>query len=172
MIKKHRIPSEELQILTLLNKRIDLPAKDKQHFMYLNKGFEGEVLFDEWFSSLEPESLILNDLLFEVGSSFFQIDSLAILQDTLYFFEVKNYEGEYFYEGDVLKTRAGNDVKDPLLQLRRSETLLRQMLKNFNYTTNLEVYVIFINPEFTLYQGSIKSTHHSTKSDESIHEKT
>jgi hypothetical protein len=153
MFIKQRFMSKELKILTALNNRMDLPEKEKQQYWSQLKGFEGELQFDRLIATLEPENLILSDLLLEVSGSVFQIDSLVIFQDTIYLFEVKNFEGDYYYDGEKLRTIIGKEVKDPLLQLKRSESLLRQLLNTINYNYTLKAYVIFINPEFSLFQA-------------------
>ncbi|MEH7883706.1 nuclease-related domain-containing protein [Bacillus sp. JJ1609] len=145
--------SKELKILTALNTRMDLPEKERQQYWSLLKGFEGELQFDRRIASLETENLVLNDLLLEVSGSVFQIDSLVIFQDTVYLFEVKNYEGDYYYEDEKLRTITDKEVKDPLLQLKRSESLLRQLLNTLGYNFSIKAYVIFVHPEFTLFQA-------------------
>jgi hypothetical protein len=49
------------------------------------------------------------------------------------------------------------EIKDPLLQLRRSESLLRQLFQSLGYSIQIEGSVVFINPEFTLYQAPLNS---------------
>lgn len=153
MFIKQRFMSKELKILTALNNRMDLPEKEKQQYWSQLKGFEGELQFDRRIATLETEHLVLSDLLLEVSGSVFQIDSLVIFQDTIYLFEVKNFEGDYYYDGEKLRTIIGKEVKDPLLQLKRSESLLRQLLNTINYNYTLKTCVIFINPEFSLFQA-------------------
>ena len=153
MFIKPRFRSKELKILTALNTRMDLPEKEQQQYWSLQKGFEGELQFDHRIASLETENLVLTDLLLEVSGSVFQIDSLVIFQDTIYLFEIKNYEGDYYYDGEKLRTISGKEVKDPLLQLKRSESLLRQLLNTLGYSLSLRGDVIYIHPEFTLFQA-------------------
>lgn len=81
----------------------------------------------------------------------FQIDSLVI-SDNIYFFEVKNYDGDYYYESDRLYKKPKSEIINPLNQLSRSESLLRQLLQSLGYTITIYASVVFINPEFTLYQ--------------------
>ena len=95
---KSRSESAELLILRSLNSRMNLPAKDKQHYFNLQKGFEGEIQFDSVTAKLQLECYILNDLLLKQNNTTFQIDTLIILSETIYLFEVKNYEGDYYYE--------------------------------------------------------------------------
>ena len=54
-----------------------------------------------------------------------------------------NYENERIL---LLKDRS--EITNPLLQLSRTESLLRQLLIKLNYTIPIESSVVFINPEF------------------------
>src|ERR1700748_3760767 len=94
---KSRTKSAELLILKSLNIRMNLSEKDKQHYFNLEKGYKGEVLFDSLTEKLHCECFILNDLLLNLNNSTFQIDSLIISPEAIYLFEVKNYEGDYYY---------------------------------------------------------------------------
>ncbi|WP_214779473.1 nuclease-related domain-containing protein [Bacillus sp. ISL-45] len=127
--------------------------KDKQRHYSLRKGYEGEVQYDAWMNGLEIENLTLNDLLLEMSGTTFQVDSSVITQNKLLLFEVKNYEGDYYYEDGRLKIINGEEIKDPLLQLKRSTSLFRQLLSSLGFHLEIESYVLFINPEFTLYQA-------------------
>ena len=153
MIVKPRQVSDELKLMRILNARMELEEKDKQNYHNLEKGFEGELKFDGLMTNLQQERLILNDLLLEKNTTRFQIDSFHIAQATVYHFEVKNFEGDYYIENDRFYTYSGKEILNPLHQLRRSETLLRQVLQNLGYSFPIESYLIFVNPSFTLYQA-------------------
>ncbi|WP_160725714.1 nuclease-related domain-containing protein [Bacillus sp. USDA818B3_A] len=155
MIYKPRFESTELRILGYLNKRMILSETDKKQYLRLKKGFEGEVMFDEMTEKLTCDCLILNDLLLKVNNNLFQIDSLIITAETLIPHEVKNFEGDYYYELDRLYKRPRIEYSNPLNQLSRSESLLRQLLHNLGYNYTIEAWVVFINPEFTLYQAPL-----------------
>lgn len=157
MILKERTKPEELVILQALKPRMELEERDLQNLYTLEKGYEGEVQFDHWFTNYRAECLIINDLLLEVNGTLFQIDSLVITQDRLHLFEVKNLEGDYYLDGDKFKTAAGNEIKNPLHQLSRAESLLKQLLKNLGFYTPLEPHLVFINPEFALLQAPLRS---------------
>ena len=105
-----------------------LAEKDKHSISNLVKGFEGEVMFDLLTEKLQCQSYILNDLLLETNNGKFQIDTLMITQEPLYLFEVKNYEGDFYFEADRFYTLPKKEYKNPLHQLQRSESLLRQLL--------------------------------------------
>lgn len=152
---KPRVKPQELIILELLNKRKKLTSKEKQHYLNLKKGFEGEMLFDTFTEKLQCECLILNDLLLVVNNTTFQIDSLIIAGERIFFYEVKNYEGDYYYESDKLFKKPKLEILNPLHQLSRSESLLRQLLLSLGFNLQIDTSVVFINPNFTLYQAPL-----------------
>ncbi|MEH7503487.1 nuclease-related domain-containing protein [Neobacillus drentensis] len=152
MAYKPRFETGELLILRILDKRMNLTAEEHQYYKNKEKGFEGEFQFDLLTEKLQSECFILNDLLLEVNNSKFQIDTTIIFQDIIYPFEVKNYEGDFLFKPDCLEKISGKNYKNPLDQLKRSKFLLRQLLHNLGYNIPIEGSVVFINPEFTLYQ--------------------
>jgi len=104
---------------------------------------------------LSGNYLILNDLLLEINNTIFQLDSLLIAQQIIYLFEVKNYEGDYYIKDDQwYSSFSGKEIKDPLLQLKRSESLLRKLLESIQSNFLIKSYFVFLNPEFTLLQAS------------------
>ncbi|MBS4223728.1 nuclease-related domain-containing protein [Lederbergia citrea] len=153
MFIKSRSESAELKQLRYLHIRTNLSEKEKRHFSNLEKGYEGELKFDMLLDNLSGEWLILSDLLLEVGNTIFQIDSLLISQKGIFLIDVKNFQGDFYIEADRWYTASRNEIKDPLLQLRRSESLLRRLLQDHKLNLSIEAYLIFINPEFTLYQA-------------------
>ncbi|WP_461182434.1 nuclease-related domain-containing protein [Virgibacillus kimchii] len=153
MIYKPRTKPKKLIILELLNQRMDLSSKDKQYYFSLKKGYEGEMLFDTFTEKLQCDCLILNDLLLEVSNTTFQIDTLIIMQEKIYFYEVKYHEGDYYYEKDKLYKKPRKEVINPLHQLSRADSLLRQLLLSLGSNPQIDASVLFINPKFTLYQA-------------------
>lgn len=89
----------------------------------------------------------------ECNYSFFQIDTLLLSYDTLYPLEVKNYEGDFIIEGDRWCTVSKRDIKNPINQMERTESLFRQLLQSLGYKFPIQSYLIFINPEFHLYHA-------------------
>jgi hypothetical protein len=154
MAYKSRTESKELRVMKSLFYRMDLSEKDKQYYYNLKKGYEGEVLFDSLTEMLQCECLILNDLRLKVNNTTFQIDTV-ILSELIYLFEVKNFEGDYYYDGDKFYQKPKIDRNNPLHQLNRAETLFRQLLYNLKFNAPIDGSVVFINPEFTLYQAPL-----------------
>ncbi len=61
MIVKPRNQSLELKILRSLNARIGLTTKEETYYSNLEKGYKGELRFDEWIENASHDRLVLND---------------------------------------------------------------------------------------------------------------
>ena len=160
MLVKHRTIPLELRIFLSLNTRMKLGEKDNQYFWNMVKGYEGECKFDALTEKLEGDYLLLNDLLLKHNNTTFQIDSFLITKGSAYLFEVKNFEGDYVYDEAsdqlYLKTNSKDyEVTNPLTQLSRCHSLLRQLLQSYGFQLPIQASVVFINPEFTLYQSPL-----------------
>ncbi|OLO42168.1 nuclease [Alkalihalophilus pseudofirmus] len=154
MLLKKRSESHELMIMRYLNTRMKLNEKEKFRYLNLEKGYDGEVKFDKLTERLQEDRFILNDLILEVNNSYFQIDTLIISQGVIHLLDIKNHEGDCYLELDKLySVKTGWEYKNPVNQLKRSETLFSQLLQSLKYTYLVKSSVIFINPEFTLYQA-------------------
>jgi hypothetical protein len=148
---KERTKSEELIILGYLHARMNLEDSDKQHFQNLNKGYEGEVMFDNLTAGLQSKGIILNDLRFKVDNTELQIDTTIIFQYVSRFYEVKNHEGDHYFNKDNYCSWNGTVRKNPLHQMRKEEVLYKQVLKEIGCKLPLEPSLVFINPAFTMY---------------------
>ncbi|WP_390285435.1 nuclease-related domain-containing protein [Ureibacillus sp. GCM10028918] len=155
MIIKSRSEPNELVILKALRNRMNLSKTDQQNYTSLKKGFEGELLFDLLLEKLECDCFVLNDLLLKTNNQTFQIDSLIIFSNVVYLLEIKNYSGNYRYKSEKLFQKEQTEITNPLIQLYRTESLLRQLFLKLNFNFSIQSSVIFINPEFTLYQAPL-----------------
>ncbi|MCF6409787.1 nuclease-related domain-containing protein [Pseudalkalibacillus salsuginis] len=152
---KPREESLELKIMRSLLIRMGLPGPDELYYLNLKQGFEGESEFDDRIVPLLDGRLVINDLLLEHHNTLFQIDSLMISTKSIYLFEVKNYCGDFYVDGERWYSIAGNEIKNPLLQVQRNESLLRRLLQDLGCNIPVEAYLIFVNPEFHLYQAPL-----------------
>ncbi|MEH7273304.1 nuclease-related domain-containing protein [Neobacillus vireti] len=149
---KARVEPVVLKKLRILNKRIKLTEDKYRYYLNQEKGFQGEVQFDVLTEKLQRDCHILNDLQLESNKSRFQLDSSLIFQETYSLFDINNFEGEYVYHSEYFKTLSGKEFQNPLDQLKRSKLLLSQLLQSLGSKITVEAYVIFINPQFTLFQ--------------------
>ncbi|MDR7002019.1 nuclease-related domain-containing protein [Neobacillus niacini] len=155
MLYKPRLLPIDLIKMRSLNARMNLTPTERKYYLNREKGFEGEVMFDILTEKLESDCLILNDLLFEFNNTEFQIDTSMIFQNTIILFDVKNYEGDYYIATDRFYTKSSEEISNPLLQLERSHSLFRQLLKSIGFQMPVEASLVFINPSFTLYQAPL-----------------
>ncbi|WP_423188888.1 nuclease-related domain-containing protein [Alkalibacterium sp. f15] len=154
MILKHREKSKLHLGLLALDKRMELQDTDRNYLLNLEKGFEGEELFDAYVKKyLIKEVIVLNDLLLTSRTSTFQVDSILITSDTLYIYEIKNYKGNYQMNAGQLTTLTGQEINSPLNQVSRAKTLMKQLIKDLGYGLSVEALVIFVHPTFHLYQA-------------------
>lgn len=89
MFIKPRTVSAELKLLRYLNLRISFSVEETQYYLNLEKGFDGELYFDELLGKLSGDWLVISDLLIEVNNTIFQIDSLLIYQKEFTFLTSK-----------------------------------------------------------------------------------
>jgi len=153
-----RKKSDQLKILESMNSRTQLPRIEVQYLLNLKKGFEGEQLFDELIAEqLGTEVIVLKDRLITYNGSTAQIDALILSGNTLYLYEVKNYEGEYMQLSGQFRRLKGQEFICPSVQLYRTEKVLQQLLNQWAESLEIRSFVIFVNPSFTLYDAKISS---------------
>ncbi|BAM47119.1 nuclease-related domain-containing protein [Amphibacillus xylanus] len=157
MFINQRVISNELRTLRSLNLRSALSKDEYQYYLSLEKGLEGERKLDQRLEELPEEVLILRDLTLEIGHSIFQVDTLLIFENQLYLLEVKNLEGDYYLDGQLFKNIYGKEIRNPLLQLNRCASLLRQFLQSVGFNIKVNARLVFINQEFTLYQAPLNT---------------
>ncbi|WP_041556410.1 nuclease-related domain-containing protein [Carnobacterium sp. 17-4] len=102
MAFKEREKPFRLLVMESLANRMNLSKEDRNKYANWVKGYDGEVKFDFITEQLKCESLVLNDLYLIVRGKKFQLDTLVITAKCLFVYEVKNFEGEYYYENEKL----------------------------------------------------------------------
>lgn len=153
MAYKERSVPVDLAKYRIIAVRMELSSDERLYYYSKEKGFQGEMQFDLLTNNLQSDGLVLNDLRFEVNNSECQLDTAIIFSDPINVFEVKNYEGNFIYKPDKLVTTKGKEYANPLDQLKRSKLMLSQLLQDLGCDIPIEGYVVFINPEFTLYDA-------------------
>ncbi|WP_062532677.1 nuclease-related domain-containing protein [Jeotgalibaca dankookensis] len=152
MLIKERNEPINLKIMTALNTRMSLSKEHQRYYHNLKSGYEGECLFDQYVKEYVPLSCaVLNDLQLKIYTTDFQIDTLIIHDQTISIYEIKNYQTDITYHHNNFITKSGTIITNPLGQLNRTETALRNWLKLNRLTYDVEAYVCFINPEAMIY---------------------
>lgn len=155
MLYKARTKSLTHLIMESLYHRMDLPYQYKQYYWNQEFGFEGEVNFDPYFAHLNPDALILNGLSLKDNIREFQIDSLVIFGDTANLYEAKNYRGNYVYKNNALLTPSQKEIAEPAGQVIRARASISNIVRALGYDFQVNEYVVFINPEFHLYNSPL-----------------
>lgn len=156
MLYKKREKPYKLQVLELLQHRIVLTSEGCKELSNQTSGYTGEVRWDEFTRQLTCDCLILNDLpLIESGTDF-QVDALIITPEEIGLYEVKNYGGEYLYNDGFLEAvHSDLSFHSPTERVNRHTSLLRSLLKKHHFTMPIKQYVVFVHPEFMLYDASL-----------------
>ncbi|WP_423188805.1 nuclease-related domain-containing protein [Alkalibacterium sp. f15] len=154
MEKKIRKKSYQLQYLESVNTRTKLPYAQQQYLLNLKKGYEGEQKFDERIEEhFEDDVTVINDLLVSYNGSTAQIDTLLVIGDTFYLYEIKNYEGEFQKLPGQFRKLNGQEFICPSIQLNRAKKVLEQMISQWSEAVEIKPYVLFINASFTLFDA-------------------
>lgn len=149
-----KLREEPLQVLIFkaMEKRVPLSFEQKRSKANRIKGFEGEKKFDEMIEkTLQGEGEVLHDLQLIVKGNKFQVDSLILAAGKVYLYEVKSYAGDYVMKGDNIYTLTGQEISNPLTQLRRSSSLLRQLFQSWGMHMTVEANIILVDSTCTIY---------------------
>lgn len=134
-----------------------MPLSNEQQKMYkrLYRGYLGERKLAAFFKSeLHQDRIEIYDLRLQINNNESQIDCLLILDGVFYLIEVKNFQGDYYYENQRWFIAAtGKEINNPLYQLNRNELLLKEFFVQQKIPLQITPRVIFIHPEFHLYQA-------------------
>src|SRR5690606_37890140 len=154
ILKERKIPFH-LQLQRYLKPRIAFTEGQLKKLHNDEKGFEGECKFDELIAQSSASTYLqLNDLLLEWRNTTFQIDSCLISPYKIYLFDIKNFEGECYIEGNRWYYSSGFEIKNPILQLQRSESLFTPLIQSLGINLPIDSKIVFVNPNFTLFQAS------------------
>lgn len=142
---------QQLRFLNALHARKELSSGQLHHLQSMKKGADGEIRWTTLLNELPDDIPILYDLNLEINQTVFQIDALCILQNKMVIFEIKNYRGNYSIVDNQWFSPTKKEMKDPLLQIKRNETLIHQFLKKHQLPIPFDYHLIFVHPEFVLY---------------------
>ncbi|MCD8511366.1 MAG: NERD domain-containing protein [Bacillus sp. (in: Bacteria)] len=152
-LKQRDVPKELLIFRSLISREYPSSVEFERKYRRKEKGYAGEVIFDNFLKTINVEPLILSDLLLEHSGSEFQLDSILVFQHVINIFEVKNMEGDYYIEKGKWYLEPEYEVKNPIIQVERSLESFRPLLRKLKCNLPIQAYVIFVNPEFTLLQA-------------------
>jgi len=133
---------------------MELQEKTKYHLAILEKGYEGELKFDQLANHLKEERYILDGLLLEWNGSTFQLDKVIISESVIHLLDTKYYSGDYYWDnGKLYYLATSKECKNPIEQLNRGLLLFKQLLQSLKLNYLVEAFAVFVHSEFTLYQA-------------------
>ena len=138
-----------------LRGRIDkIPDQLEELYAIWKQGYIGEKEFREILNEQKSETW-LHDLHFKNYNQI-QLDFIAVTDEAIIQFEIKNYTGDYYYENGKLFRSTGYVAKDLIHQFEVSDKTLKRIVKKYKIDRKVISYIVFINPTFTLY-GDLRS---------------
>lgn len=142
--------------LHVLNRRFRLDDKNQSTLQKLELGHKGEIDFD---TSVQPfvesnQLIHLKDLIFEYdeGKKEIQIDNLIIAHDKCFIFEVKKFQFNVNIDNrGLFCNEHGKEMVAMTTQVERQKEEVRKLLHDVGYPMALYHYLVFINPDYTVY---------------------
>ena len=151
MFLTERSKSNELKYLETLSIRAQLTEAESKTLNRLQKGFEGEALYDKIFDEAGHDKVsIFRDIWIKADKSLTQIDSLIVSDDVVVINEIKNYSGQYNYENNVWHVGNIQISDDPIIQAKRSSSKLIKIFRENHANITVDAKVVFPNPYFIL----------------------
>lgn len=159
ILSERRVSDSLLIYEHLLARKNDL-YEEVEQYERLFKGFVGEMTLSEFLKEVDEEKcLTLFDCLFEVEQKEIQIDCILLTSDTIYLLEVKNYNGDYYFQNNkIYHIRTNKEIFNPINQLERTQFLFQQLLQEMRMEYKVQSHIVFVNPSFWLYHAPYQAS--------------
>ena len=150
MILTNRKISKELMYYRALSYRLKFSNDLKKKWDVLERGFEGELLYDSIYDEILSHLYVFRDIYLSIDNNILQCDALIITDSGLIINEIKNFKGIYTYENEKWYVRNMEISDDPISQLKRTTSKLVKLNYLYNISLRTEGKLIFPNPDFSL----------------------
>ncbi|TDM42827.1 NERD domain-containing protein [Macrococcoides canis] len=149
-----RIPSQQVYSFMHLKHRYHFNDTNVRDLEKKELGYIGEVIADELIHAHfgNDPCIYLTDLNYIINYTQVQIDSILIIENTLYIFEVKYFNFDLTYDGELYYLANGEVLHSLNNQLEKIKKLMRSV---FEY----KVDDIIVKPFFTNKDQKIYSKH-------------
>lgn len=150
MILQQRKPDIELLFFRALNKRTTLSTKDEAKLNRLEKGYAGELIYDEIYDKVINNIYTFRNIYLKIEDTTLQIDSLIVTDHGLIVHEIKNFQGLYEIINNKWTIRQSPLTNDPVIQLKRTTNKLQSL--NYTLQENMSIIgkLVFPNIEFNI----------------------
>jgi hypothetical protein len=144
-------------LLKRIRKNHEVRPRVESDLKKIAAGYKGEKTVDYHLGYLEDKKYsIFHNIRLQVGSQYFQIDTLIITTCYIVIIEVKNLAGIIRIDPQIRQcTRILNDTQegfiDPISQVEKSTLLFKKWLSQHGFqTTSIEFLVVISNPQTTI----------------------
>lgn len=151
MFLNNRQPPKALLYYNALSLRSPLSSEENYAFITLQKGYEGECLYDKILDDSGHENIyVLRDLYLPMGKTVAQYDSIIVTGNHVAVNEIKNISGDYRFEnGNWYK--AHRELPDnAFAQLSRAKSRLKKLRNDCQLDFEVAGNLIFPNDDFRL----------------------
>ncbi|OFN00217.1 hypothetical protein HMPREF2626_09795 [Aerococcus sp. HMSC062A02] len=140
-----RKESLTLQYFRTLKKYQHLTSEEQKILDYFERGFEGELAFDQMLDQLEIQPLA-HYRNWQYQEEYIEIDSLLVFPSTLCLIEVKNYRAQVRCRDRRWTFNNYPGERDICQQLLKSQLFLENLLAEHHLPLKLEAKIYFANP--------------------------
>lgn len=155
-----------MKYLETLSIREQLTEAENKTLIRLQKGFEGEQLYDRILDEVGHDDIsIFRDIWIKADKSLTQIDSLIVSDDVVIINEIKNYSGQYIYENNIWQVGNIQISDDPIIQTKRASSKLIKIFRENHMSVTVDSKVIFPNPYFIISTNDAACTSSIIKRD-------
>lgn len=138
----------ELQQLEVLDKRQGLSTEAKRKLWSQRTGFQGEQDFYEFLLRYKkPHWRILHRTWLNIGGRL-ECDFIVITRVGIYFFEIKNYNGNLIYEYHQQSINQKSIPGDIFGQFKKMRDRTVEMCLSLNYSGKVSHQLVYINPYY------------------------
>lgn len=150
MIIQERKIGKELLYYRALNRRMYLNKEAQKRLEIHERGYKGEVTYDKVYDGVLNHLYVFRGVYLRIEDSTLQCDSLIVSDNGFIVHEIKNYNGNYKYEGEKWFVRNFEISDDPLIQLKRTMTKMIKLKYSNNLNFTIEGKIVFPNIDFSL----------------------
>lgn len=145
-VGKMRKKSLDLYWLEAMKQRGHLSDEEQRSYQRLRKGFEGELTFDQLCHQfLENETDYLDDVTLDYYGDVSQMDKIIKNKNIIYLVDIKNYQGNYVYENNALRSEKRIFTNDIFEQARRSRRIFTRLFADYHLPLEIKNVIAFIN---------------------------
>ncbi|GMA09348.1 hypothetical protein GCM10025886_25010 [Tetragenococcus halophilus subsp. flandriensis] len=137
---------QELSWLEAMKQRGQLSNDEQKSYQRLQRGFQGELAFDQLCDHFLGNKInCLDDVTIDYQGDVLQMDKIINNRDIIYLVDIKNYQGNYVYKNNSLKTGDVTFTNNIIEQARRSRRIFTRLFDKHHLQLTIKNVIVFIN---------------------------